>query len=84
LWKEIAVVPVFKKGNSTNVKNYRPIYILNNFLNYFNLLFITTYLTFSTINSILLNMVFVNSIRLQSFWLHTLILLCPLFALNVK
>jgi hypothetical protein len=60
LWKEIYVVPAFKKGDRTNVKNYRPISILNNFLKYLNLLFITTYVTFSTINSILLNMVFVN------------------------
>jgi hypothetical protein len=29
LWKETAVVPVFKKGDSTNVKNYRPNSILN-------------------------------------------------------
>jgi hypothetical protein len=31
LWKQTAVVPVFKKGDSTNVNNYRPISILNNF-----------------------------------------------------
>jgi hypothetical protein len=31
LWKQTAVVPVFKKGNSTTVSNYRPISILNNF-----------------------------------------------------
>jgi hypothetical protein len=31
LWKQTAVVPVFKKRNSTNVSNYRPVYILNNF-----------------------------------------------------
>jgi hypothetical protein len=32
LWKEIAVVPVFKKDSSAMVSNYRPmcIYILNN------------------------------------------------------
>jgi hypothetical protein len=31
LWKQTAVVPVFQKGNSTIVSNYRPISILNNF-----------------------------------------------------
>jgi hypothetical protein len=31
LWKQTAVVPVLKKGDSTTVSNYRPIYILNNF-----------------------------------------------------
>jgi hypothetical protein len=31
LWKQTAVVPVFKKGNSISVKNYRPISILNIF-----------------------------------------------------
>jgi hypothetical protein len=31
LWKQTAVVPVFKKGNSIIVSNYRPVYILNNF-----------------------------------------------------
>jgi hypothetical protein len=31
LWKQAAVVPIFKKGNSTLVTNYRPITILNNF-----------------------------------------------------
>jgi hypothetical protein len=31
LWKEAAVVPIFKKGNSASVNNYRPILILNNF-----------------------------------------------------
>jgi hypothetical protein len=30
LWKEAAVVPIFKKGNITLVTNYRPITILNN------------------------------------------------------
>jgi hypothetical protein len=28
LWKQIAVIPVFKKGDNTNVNNYRPISIL--------------------------------------------------------
>jgi hypothetical protein len=31
LWKQAAVVPIFKKGNRTLVGNYRPISILNNF-----------------------------------------------------
>jgi hypothetical protein len=31
LWKQTAVVPVFKKSDSTIVSNYRPISILNNF-----------------------------------------------------
>jgi hypothetical protein len=31
LWKQTAVAPVFKKGNSTTVSYYRPLYILNNF-----------------------------------------------------
>jgi hypothetical protein len=30
LWKQTAVVPGFRKVDSTNVKNYRPISILNN------------------------------------------------------
>jgi hypothetical protein len=31
LWKQAAVVPIFKKGNSTLVANYTQITILNNF-----------------------------------------------------
>jgi hypothetical protein len=32
LWKQAAVAPIFKRGNSTQVTNYRPItIILNNF-----------------------------------------------------
>jgi hypothetical protein len=31
LWKQAAVVPVFKTGNSAIVTNYRPITIVNNF-----------------------------------------------------
>jgi hypothetical protein len=31
LWKQAAVVPVFKKGKTSSVGNYRPITILNNF-----------------------------------------------------
>jgi hypothetical protein len=31
LWKQTAFVTVFKKGDCTNVKNYRPISVLNNF-----------------------------------------------------
>jgi hypothetical protein len=31
LWKQTAVVPIFKKGSSAVVTNYRPISILNNF-----------------------------------------------------
>jgi hypothetical protein len=31
LWKQAPVVPIFKKGNSALVTNYRPISILNNF-----------------------------------------------------
>jgi hypothetical protein len=31
LWKQVAVVPIFKKGNSASVNNYRLISILNNF-----------------------------------------------------
>jgi hypothetical protein len=31
LWKQAAVVPILKKGNSAFVNNYRPISILNNF-----------------------------------------------------
>jgi hypothetical protein len=30
-WKQVAAVPVFKKGNRASVSNYRPISILNNF-----------------------------------------------------
>jgi hypothetical protein len=35
LWKQVAVVPIFKKGNSILVTNYRPITILNNFSKFF-------------------------------------------------
>ena len=31
LWKQTAVIPVFKKGNRASVNNYRPISILNTF-----------------------------------------------------
>jgi hypothetical protein len=31
LWKQAAVVPIFKKGNRVLVVNYRPTSILNNF-----------------------------------------------------
>ncbi|PNF43033.1 hypothetical protein B7P43_G08782 [Cryptotermes secundus] len=31
LWKQAAVVPIFKKGHSASVNNYRPVSILNNF-----------------------------------------------------
>jgi hypothetical protein len=30
-WKQTAVVPLFKKGDSTSVSNYRPVSVLNNF-----------------------------------------------------
>jgi hypothetical protein len=35
LWKQAAVVPVFKKDNCASVSNYRPIPILNNFYKVF-------------------------------------------------
>jgi hypothetical protein len=35
LWKQTDVVPVFKKGDSTIVSNYRPISILNKFSDMF-------------------------------------------------
>ncbi|PNF19791.1 hypothetical protein B7P43_G14658 [Cryptotermes secundus] len=31
LWKQAIIVPVFKKGKTSSVRNYRPIAILNNF-----------------------------------------------------
>jgi hypothetical protein len=31
LWKQAVIVPVFKKGKTFSVRNYRPIAILNNF-----------------------------------------------------
>ena len=31
LWKQAAIVPVFKKGKASSVGNYRPVAILNNF-----------------------------------------------------
>jgi hypothetical protein len=36
LWKEAAIVPVFKRGNPASASNYRPTFILNN--NYSKLL----------------------------------------------
>jgi hypothetical protein len=30
LWKQVAIVPVFRKGNSASVSNYRPMFLLNN------------------------------------------------------
>ena len=38
LWKTAAVVPVFKKGSKAEVKNYRPISILNGFSKLFEIL----------------------------------------------
>jgi hypothetical protein len=38
LWKQAAVFPVFKKGNTASVSNYRPISILNNFSKLFELI----------------------------------------------
>jgi hypothetical protein len=35
LWKQVAVMSVFKKGSSTLITNYRPIKILNNFFHNF-------------------------------------------------
>jgi Notch-like protein len=37
VWKQAAVVPVFKKGNTASVSNYRPISILNTFSKLFEL-----------------------------------------------
>jgi hypothetical protein len=31
LWKQAAIAPVFRKGKTSSVGNYRPIAILNNF-----------------------------------------------------
>jgi hypothetical protein len=31
LWKQAALIPIFKEGNRALVGNYRPISILNNF-----------------------------------------------------
>jgi len=38
LWKEAAVVPIFKKGSSALVTNYRPISLLNNFSKVFEII----------------------------------------------
>jgi hypothetical protein len=43
LWKQAAVVPAFKKDSSASFSNQRPISILNNFLNYLNLLFMAKF-----------------------------------------
>jgi hypothetical protein len=37
VWKQAAVVPVFKKGNTASVNNYQPISILNSFYRLFEL-----------------------------------------------
>jgi hypothetical protein len=37
LWKEVAVVPVFKKRNSALITYYRPIKILKDFLKFFRI-----------------------------------------------
>jgi hypothetical protein len=44
LWKQAAVVPVFKKGNRALVANYRPISNLNNFSKILNVLYTITFL----------------------------------------
>jgi hypothetical protein len=46
LWKQTAVIPVFKKGDSTIVSNYRPISILKIFPKYLSALFMIIYLFF--------------------------------------
>jgi hypothetical protein len=43
VWKQVAVVPVFNKGNTASVSNCRPISTLNIFTNYLNLLFMITF-----------------------------------------
>jgi hypothetical protein len=84
LWKQTAVAPVFKKGDSTNVKNYRSISILNNFSKIFEFIAHNCLLIFSSTDLIFLILAFVNSIQLQPVWLPTLIILFPLFALKFK
>jgi hypothetical protein len=37
IWKQVVIVPVFKKGNTASVSNYRPISICNNFSKLFEL-----------------------------------------------
>ena len=37
-WKKAAIVPIYKKGNSTIIANYRPISILNNFSKVFEII----------------------------------------------
>ena len=45
LWKQTRIIPVHKKGDKSNVCNYRPIAILNNFSKLFEMIIYNTLLT---------------------------------------
>jgi hypothetical protein len=60
LWKEAAVVPIFKKGSSVLVTNYKSISLLNNFSKVLKLLFMTSFPITSNQNYIHLNMDLLN------------------------
>jgi hypothetical protein len=43
LWKQVEIVPVFKKGNGVSDSSCRPISFLDDLPNYLKLLFMTTF-----------------------------------------
>jgi hypothetical protein len=43
LWKQAAVLPIFKKGNRALVGNYRPVSIFNNFPKFLKVLYTITF-----------------------------------------
>jgi hypothetical protein len=84
LWKQTAVVPVFKKGSSTIVSNYRPISILNNFFKIFEFIIYDHLYNFFKYRLNPSQHVSANSIPQQPVWLLTLILLYLLLVLKDK
>jgi hypothetical protein len=60
LWKEVTVVPIFKKGGSALVTNYRPIWLLNNFSKVFEIIIHDQFSYYLNQNYIHLNMDLLN------------------------